>query len=76
MSFGFSVGDFIAAGTLIKDIVTCLKDSGGAVSQYQELMRELDGLQHALDKIERLKETPGKCLLLILVFAVHHELYI
>ncbi|KAF8858973.1 hypothetical protein BDZ45DRAFT_621579, partial [Acephala macrosclerotiorum] len=60
MSFGFSVGDFLAAGTLIKDIIACLQDSGGAASQYQELMRELDGLQKALDKIERLKETPDR----------------
>lgn len=69
MSFGFSVGDFLAAGALITDIVTCLKDSGGAASQYQELMRELDGLQMALNKIEHLKETPGTHLLLVLVYS-------
>jgi hypothetical protein len=55
MSFGFSVGDFLAAATLIKKIVVCLKDSGGSVSEYQELMDELDGLRLALDKIEHLE---------------------
>jgi hypothetical protein len=55
MSFGFSVGDFLAAATLIKDIVVCLKDSGGSASEYQELMDELHGLQIVLDKIDHLE---------------------
>ncbi|CZR54199.1 uncharacterized protein PAC_04082 [Phialocephala subalpina] len=60
MSFGFSVGDFLAAAALIKDIVTCLGATGGAASRYQELMLELDGLQRALDKIEHLEAPPGR----------------
>ena len=55
MSFGFSVGDFLAAITLINDIVICLKASGGSASEYQELMLELDGLRLALTRIEHLK---------------------
>jgi hypothetical protein len=55
MSFGFSVGDFVTATMLIKDIVVCLKDSGGSSSEYQELMLELDGLRQALTKIEHLQ---------------------
>ena len=55
MSFSFSVGDFIAVATLIKDIVVCLKDSGGSASEYQELMDELHGLLLVLDKIEHLE---------------------
>ena len=55
MSFGFSAGDFLSAAILIKDIVKCLKSSGGSTSEYQELMLELDGLQSALTKIEHLK---------------------
>lgn len=55
MSFGFSVGDFVATASIIKDIVNCLKASGGSASEYQELMLELDGLQYALTKIEHLK---------------------
>ena len=52
MSFGISVGDFIAVGKLIKNIVSTLQTSA---SDHQELLLELDGLQHALDKIEHLQ---------------------
>jgi hypothetical protein len=54
MSFEFSLGDFLTTGTMIKDIVICLNDSGGSASEYQELMDELHGLQLVLDKIEHL----------------------
>jgi hypothetical protein len=60
MSFGFSVGDFLAAAILIQDIVVSLKESGGAVSEYEELMLELEGLQRALDKIEHLQVSPER----------------
>lgn len=60
MSFGFSAGDFMTAGLLIKDIVRSLKDRGGALSEYQELVRELHGLQHALDIIEHLQCLPDQ----------------
>ena len=60
MSFGFAVGDFLAAVTLIKDIVVCLRDSGGSASEYQELMDELHGLQIVLDKIDHLEEVQGR----------------
>ena len=52
MSFGISIGDFVAVGTLIKSIVCTLQTS---VSDHQELLLELDGLQRALDKIEHLQ---------------------
>jgi hypothetical protein len=58
MSFGFSVGDFITAGIIIKDIISCLKDSGGSASEYQELARELESLQVSLDNIQKLKVPP------------------
>jgi hypothetical protein len=54
MSFGFSVGDFVTATVLIRDIVLCLKASGSSSSEYQELMLELDGLWLASTKIEHL----------------------
>ena len=53
MSFGFAVGDFIAAGNLIKDIITILRTS--ARSEYQELILELHGLKRALHQIEHLE---------------------
>jgi uncharacterized protein YbjQ (UPF0145 family) len=55
MSFGFSAGDFVTAGIIIKDIISCLKDSGGSASEYQELARELESLQVSLDNIQKLK---------------------
>ncbi|KAH7130699.1 hypothetical protein B0J11DRAFT_548958 [Dendryphion nanum] len=55
MSFGFSVGDFVAVGKLIADIITCLQESGGAKTDYQELMRELTALDHALRSLDRMK---------------------
>ena len=39
MSFGFSVGDFLAVGRLIFDITNALRGSKG---EYQELVRELE----------------------------------
>ena len=56
MSFGFSVGDFIAVAKLIKDITICLKESGGAASDYRELVGELLDLQHVLNRIKNLEE--------------------
>ncbi|KAL8365584.1 hypothetical protein RB595_004414 [Gaeumannomyces hyphopodioides] len=56
MSFGFGVGDFLAVGKLIFDITSCLKDIGGAKSEYQDLVIELDCLQKALSDIENLRD--------------------
>ncbi|KAM6509847.1 hypothetical protein FALCPG4_017487 [Fusarium falciforme] len=58
MSFGFSVGDFLAAGKLINDIVSSLRHS--SASSYQELIFELHSLKRALDEIEHLACPPGQ----------------
>ncbi|KAL9087897.1 MAG: hypothetical protein Q9165_006459 [Trypethelium subeluteriae] len=55
MAFGFSVGDFIAVGTVIKDICSCLRDAKGAKAEYQELLRELECLQQALQHLDKLQ---------------------
>ena len=55
MSFPFSIGDFLTVGTLIKDICRCLKDNKGSAVEYQELLRELDCLQHALCHLDKLQ---------------------
>lgn len=55
MSFGFSVGDFIATCILIKNITSALHTS---TSEHQELLLELDGLQRALNEIEHLQADP------------------
>lgn len=51
MSFGFSVGDFLAASKLVCDITQSLQDVGGAKSEYQELIRELSTLRKALEHL-------------------------
>jgi hypothetical protein len=59
MSFGFSVGDFLAAASLISNIVSCLQTSGGSASEYQEILNELHGLRLVLSKIKHLEN--GVC---------------
>lgn len=56
MSFSFSVGDFLAAATLIKDVISAL--NGTVALEYRELELELHGLQRALEEIEQLKSSP------------------
>ena len=63
MSFGFSVGDFIAVTQLIADVIKSLRETGGAKSEYRELLRELDGLQCALSHLKSLSSrNPGQTL--------------
>jgi len=54
MSFGFSVGDGIAVCNVIHDLVSCLSDSSGSRSDYQELIRELELLDRTLRSLDRL----------------------
>src|SRR6266498_2213227 len=58
MSFGFSVGDFLTAASLIRDIVSSLRES--STTSYNELILELHGLQRALHEIEYLKCPPSQ----------------
>ena len=60
MSFGFSVSDFVVVGGIIVDIINCLSESGGAKSDYQELLRELESLQQALRHLDRLQKRPNQ----------------
>lgn len=54
MSFGFSVGDFLAVGKLIADITNSLRECSGSKSEYQELLRELESLDNALKHLDKL----------------------
>jgi predicted nucleic acid-binding Zn-ribbon protein len=56
MSFGFSVGDFIAVSQVIREISGLLKDGKEAKEDYQELLRELESLGNALQKLDRLQQ--------------------
>ena len=64
MSFGFSIGDFIAVGTLIIDITNSLREADGSKLEYQELLRELESLQHALSHLDKLqlRDSPSTTL--------------
>lgn len=62
MSFGFGVGDFIAVGTLIADVISSLQESGGSKSEYQEILRELEGLQHALSYLDKLSSSDASSM--------------
>ncbi|KAL3473190.1 hypothetical protein BJX99DRAFT_249144 [Aspergillus californicus] len=53
--FGFSVGDFLAAGELIVKICKSLKAAGGAASEYQQVIIELEGLQRCLHHLQALE---------------------
>jgi hypothetical protein len=55
MSFGFSIGDFITVATIIADIISSLQEAGGSKFEYQELVRELESLQHALRHLDKLQ---------------------
>jgi len=46
--FGFSIGDFLAAGELIHRINAGLKNVGGAKSEYKNLAKTLDSMGRVL----------------------------
>jgi hypothetical protein len=53
MSFGFSVGDFIAVGSLIYQLAESLRE-GGSASEYRQVVKELGHLLNALSHLEKL----------------------
>lgn len=72
MSFGYSVGDFIAAGALIRHIIGSLRNAGGSKAEYQEVIRELESLQRLLQHVDHLQ--PHGCSPLYLAGAKHAAL--
>ena len=52
--FGFSFGDMVGGISLVKDLIKALQDSGGAATDYRNLMSELYGLERALLAIKDL----------------------
>lgn len=56
MSFGFSVGDFIAVLSIIKDITSNIREAG---SEYQELFRELEALDGIFRRLDKLQPRNG-----------------
>lgn len=58
MSFGFSLGDFLATARLINDIIDALRTS--SISEFIELTVELENVQRALYEIEHLQPSSGQ----------------
>lgn len=54
MSFGFSVGDFLAALKLMSEAISSLGDAHGATSEYQALRRTFDCVSLAVQQTDRL----------------------
>ncbi|KAK5125378.1 hypothetical protein LTR85_000487 [Meristemomyces frigidus] len=54
-SFGFSVGDFVAAVQLSITIVKALEDSSGAALQYQQAVIKLEALRSLLISLQALE---------------------
>ncbi|KAE8442530.1 hypothetical protein EG329_003245 [Mollisiaceae sp. DMI_Dod_QoI] len=59
-AFGFSVGNFISAISLIKTLVTALNDAAGSKRQYQRLIEALLNLERALTEVKVLKVTTSQ----------------
>lgn len=55
MSFGFSVGDFLAVAELAYQLSKALSDSTGATKQYQELVATLNVVHKVLLQVEELR---------------------
>lgn len=53
--FGFSVGDFIAGVTLVRQLIRALSDSAGARASYRQLVSELFNLDEALTGVSNLQ---------------------
>lgn len=57
--FGFSVGDFIAAVNLLREVAIALKDNGGACDDYEKTIAKLEITKSILSWIESIRDRPG-----------------
>ena len=58
MSFGYSVGDFIAGANLTYRLIQALSETQGACVEYQEAMHELSSIQHTFLQVSQMKPSP------------------
>ena len=58
MSFGWSVGDIVAALQLVRNVVVALKDVGGASSHYQDISAFLGVITATLQHLKALQTAP------------------
>lgn len=59
MSFGFAVGDFLAAIDLVHDLAVALSDSRGSGAKFKGLVQELYFLERAMIAINGLQVPAG-----------------
>jgi hypothetical protein len=52
-AFGFSVGDFIAGGQILVQVIGAFKEAGGASSKYATEVSFLNSLKSTLEHLER-----------------------
>jgi hypothetical protein len=55
MSFGFSVGDFLAGAQLAYTLCQALSDSKDSAREYQELIAQLDVVHKVLLQVDQLR---------------------
>jgi hypothetical protein len=55
MSFGFSVGDFLAGAKLIADLTRTLSAGKGASMEYQQLILDLQVVETTLVQIDQMR---------------------
>lgn len=55
MSFGFSVGDFLATIELVHDLAVALSDSHGSSSKFKGLIQELYSIERVMIEIKNLQ---------------------
>lgn len=59
VGFGFSVGDFLAALSLVGTVIDALRESSHASSSFRSLINELYALESALLRVKRLDLDDG-----------------
>lgn len=59
MSFGFSVGDFVAVAGLITQVASALREAGGSASQYQHITDKLLFVDQVIRDVDRLEPVEG-----------------
>lgn len=55
MSFGYSVGDFIAGANLSYRLIRALTETRGASLEYQEAINELASMQHTFLQVGQMR---------------------
>lgn len=62
LTFG-AVGDFIALGVLVKDIITSLDDCRGSSKVYQDLVQSLAILDFTLCQVDQVFRDPRRAII-------------